>query len=218
MMNSILVVDDHTLFREGLIGIMSHWEEFEICGEATNGAEALKMAHDLLPDIVLMDIDMPVMDGIEATRRISRELPSVRILMLTISEEEENLFKAIQCGADGYILKDTPSKWLREQIRGSVEGEAPLSGVMAAKIMKAFKGPDKDESSPREADPEPLSNREQDVLELLVQGMTNPEIAEQLVISENTVKKHIHNILEKFHLNNRVQAAMYAVREGLVNQ
>ena len=217
-MISVLVVDDHTLFREGLVSIMTHWKEFQVCGEASNGAEALIMAREMLPDIILMDIDMPEMDGIEAARRISRELPSVRILMLTISEDEENLFKAIQCGADGYILKGIPSRWLRDQLKRLIKGEAPLSGVMAAKILDKFRTHPIDESQLYAIDPVPLSNREQDVLELVVQGLTNPEIAERLVISESTVKKHIHNILEKLHLNNRVEAAAYAVREGLVKQ
>ena len=217
-MNSILIADDHTLFREGLIHIMSHWEDFQVCGEASNGAEALRLAHDLLPDIVLMDIDMPVMDGIEAARRISRELPSIRILILTISEDEENLFKAIQAGADGSILKDTPSRRMRDQIRGLIEGETPLSSVMATKIFEKFRTTHPDGSLSRPTPDEPLSRRDQDVLELLVQGLTNPEIAERLVISENTVKKHIRNILENLHVENRVEAAIYAVRAGLVKK
>jgi DNA-binding NarL/FixJ family response regulator len=214
-MNSILIADDHVLFREGLNGIIAHWDDFEVCGEAKNGAEAAKMAHELLPDIILMDINMPVMDGIEATRRISRELPSVRIAMLTMSEDEENLFNAIKCGAQGYVLKDIPSKRLHDELRRMLNGEAPLSGLMATKVLEEFsKG-----TSPNQAPAvyrEPLTEREQQVLELLVEGLSNSQIAERIFLSENTAKKHLHNILEKLHLNNRVEAAVYAVREGLV--
>ncbi len=140
-MNTILIVDDHILFREGMHGIIDHWDDFEVCGEASNGRDALVLAHDLLPDIVLMDINMPVMDGIEATHRISRELPSIRVVMLTMSEEEENLFKAIQFGAQGYILKDTPSKRLHDELRRMLHGETPLSGLMATKVLEEFNRP-----------------------------------------------------------------------------
>jgi len=218
-MHTIIIVDDHVLFREGLRNIIGHWDDFKVVGEASNGEEALTLARELLPDVVLMDITMPVLNGIEATAKMARELPSVKIVILTMSDEEEDLFEAIKSGAEGYVLKDTPSRRLRDQIRGVLEGVAPLSGVMASKIMEEFKTTHTtDKTSPCAAIPEPLTNREQDVLELVVRGMTNPEIAEKLVISENTVKKHLHNILEKFHLNNRVEAAMYAVREGLVKQ
>ncbi len=214
-MNSILIADDHILFREGLNGIIAHWDDFQVCGEALNGAEAIKLAHELLPDIILMDIHMPVVDGIEATRRISRELPSVRIVMLTMSEDEENLFNAIKCGAQGYILKDTPSKRLHDELRRMLQGESPLSGLMATKVLEEFSrfsGPSQPPSGYRE----PLTDREQQVLELLVEGLSNSQIAERIYLSENTAKKHLHNILEKLHLNNRVEAAVYAIREGLV--
>jgi DNA-binding NarL/FixJ family response regulator len=217
-MHSIMIVDDHVLFREGLRNIIGHWDDFKVIGEASNGREALELARELLPDVVLMDITMPVLNGIETTAKMSRELPGVKIVILTMSEEEEDLFEAIKSGASGYVLKDTPSRRLKDQIRGVIEGEAPLSGLMASKIMKEFQTPRTREASPCAAISEPLTNREGEVLELVVQGLTNPEIGEQLVISENTVKKHLHNILEKFHLNNRVEAAMYAVREGLVKQ
>lgn len=215
-MHTIMIVDDHVLFREGLRNIISHWEEFDVVGEASNGREALEMVRKYEPDIILMDIAMPVLDGIEATSIILREFPSIDIVILTMSEEEEDLFRAIKRGAKGYVLKDTPSRRLKDQIRGVLEGAAPISGLMASKILREFQTPNSDEPKFRAAIPESLTNREQDVLELVVQGMTNLEIAEKLVISENTVKKHLHNILEKLHLNNRVEVAMYAVREGLV--
>lgn len=215
-MNSILIVDDHVLFREGIRGIIGHWDDFEICGEASNGSEAIKIAQEILPDIILMDIHMPIMDGLEATRRISSELPSTRIVILTISEDEDNLFKAIQFGAHGYVLKDTPSKRLHDELRRLLQGETPLSGLMATKILEEFNH-STGQHHPSCKHCEPLTEREQQVLELIVQGLSNHEIGEQIFLSENTVKKHLRNILEKLHLNNRVEAAVYAVRQGLVD-
>jgi two-component system nitrate/nitrite response regulator NarL len=214
-MNSILIADDHVLFREGMQFIIGHWEDFEVCGEASNGAQAIELAHELLPDILLMDVHMPVMDGIEATRRLSRELPSVRIVMLTISEEEEDLFNAIKCGAQGYVLKDTPSKRLHDELRRMLQGESPLSGLMATKVLDEFNRFGGSSQKPYEYQ-EPLTKREQQVLELLVEGLSNSQIADKICLSENTVKKHLRNVLDKLHLNNRVEAAVYAVREGLV--
>ncbi|MFP4642394.1 MAG: response regulator [Dehalococcoidia bacterium] len=215
-MCTILLADDHVLFREGLCNIINHWDNFEVVGEASNGQEALELARELLPDVVLMDITMPVLNGIEATAKMTRELPAVKIVMLTVSDEEADLFEAIKSGAKGYVLKDTPSRRLRDQIRCMLEGEAPLSGAMATQIWKEFQTTHAAGSSSSDTIPEPLTSREQEVLDLVVAGLTNPEIAEQLLISKNTVKKHLHNILEKFHLNNRVEAATYAVRAGLV--
>jgi DNA-binding NarL/FixJ family response regulator len=215
-MNTILIADDHVLFREGMHVIIGHWDDFEVCGEAINGAQAIEMAHALLPDILLMDIHMPVIDGIEATRRISRELPSVRIVILTMSEEEEDLFNAFKAGAQGYVLKDTPSKRLHDELRRMLRGETPLSGLMATKVLEEFSR----SSSPALAStehPEQLTERERQVLELLVAGLSNRQIADKIYLSENTTKKHLRNILEKLHLNNRVEAAVYAVRQGLVD-
>ena len=216
MKNTLLIVDDHVLFREGMRNIISHWDDFEVVGEARNGLEAVEMARLLLPDIILMDITMPVMDGLQATRQISRELPSTQVVMLTMSEEEENLFTAIQNGARGYVLKDTPSTGLHKKLSGVVRGEAALSGIMATKILNEFSKPRTHLGNFEHAGLEPLSERERQVLELVVQGLTNPEIAEKLFLSENTIKKYMHNILEKLHLNNRVEAAIYAIKEGLV--
>lgn len=215
-MNSILVVDDHILFREGLLSIIKHWEDFQVVGEAVNGKDALEKAHELLPDIILMDINMPGISGIEATRRITRELPSIRVVILTMSDEEDDLFNAIKCGAQGYVLKNTPSKRLHDELRGAMRGETPISGVMATKVLEEF---NRLKAGPRSANVynEPLSEREIQVLELIVQGLSNAEIAEKTFLSENTVKKHLRNILDKLHLNNRVEAAVYAIREGLVD-
>jgi DNA-binding NarL/FixJ family response regulator len=215
-MNKILIVDDHVLFREGMRNIIQHWGDFEIVGEAANGLEAINLSRELLPDIILMDIAMPVMDGLQATKRIASELPSIRIIMLTTSEEEEDLLNAIKYGAQGYILKDTPSKRLHDELRRMTQGETPLSGLMATKILKEFGRFSSQAQAPHEYR-ESLTEREHQILELLVEGLSNVGIAEKVYLSENTVKKHVRNILEKFHSNNRVEAAVYAVREGLVD-
>ena len=215
-MTRILIVDDHVLFREGMRNIIQRWGDFDVVGEASNGLEALNLAKELLPDIILMDIAMPVMDGIQATKRIASELPSIRVVMLTTSEEEEDLYNAIKVGAQGYLLKDTPSKRLHDELRRMAQGETPLSGLMATKVLKEFGRSSSPTQSPDEYR-EPLTEREHQILELLVDGLSNVEIAEKVYLSENTVKKHVHNILEKFHSNNRVEAAVYAVRERLVD-
>ncbi|MCJ7568237.1 MAG: response regulator transcription factor [Anaerolineales bacterium] len=217
-MNTILLVDDHVLFREGLRSLANRWADFEVIGEASNGQEALDMARELLPDVILMDITMPVMDGLEATRKIKRELPTSRIIMLTVSKDEDNLFEAIKAGAHGYVLKDTPSRRLHDFLRGAMRGEAPMSGAIAAKVLKEFNKPISSDNDPCLALTEPLSDRERQVLQLVSEGLTNYEIGESLFLSESTVKKHIANILDKLHLSNRVQAAVYAVREGLLEE
>ncbi len=214
-MNSILIADDHILFREGLQSIIGHWDDFKVCAEVSNGVEALQKAHELLPDIILMDIHMPVMDGIETTQRISKELPSIKIVMLTMSEDEDNLFTAIQCGARGYILKNTPSRRLHDELRRLMQGEAPLSGLMAQRILLEFRELKQNPHSEIDKD-EALTRREIEILEYVARGDTNTEIASTLNISENTVKLHLKNILEKLHLRNRIQAAVFAVKQGLV--
>ncbi len=216
MKSTLLIVDDHILFREGLHNIISRWDDFEVVGEARNGQEAIELARDLLPDIILMDISMPVMDGLQATRQIVRELPGTRVVMLTMSEDGENLFEAMQNGARGYVLKDIPSTGLHKKLSAVLRGEAALSGAMATKILNEFGKTRANPDAPEAAALEPLTERESQVLELVAQGLSNPEIAEKLFLSENTIKKYLHNILEKLHLNNRVEVAIYAVKEGLV--
>lgn len=217
-MNTILVVDDHVLFREGMCNIIKRWDDFDVIGEASNGLEALQKAHELLPDVVLMDISMPKMDGIQATQRLKREIPSVRVVILTMSEDDEDLFKAVQNGARGYVLKDTPSKRLHDQLRGVMRDESPLSGVMAAKILAEFSAKAEPSSTSSIEPIDELSERETQVLQLVSQGMTNLEIAQQLFLSENTIKKYLSNILDKLHVNNRVEAAMKAASEGLLKK
>lgn len=219
-MIKIMLVDDQILFRESLHKLLADWKDFEVVGEASNGLESIKLSKKLLPDIVLMDISMPVMNGVEATRRIHKELPSVRVVMLTVSEDEKDLFEAIKNGAQGYLLKDTPARRLRSQLRSVMEDEAPLSGSIAAKILSEFRQTASSGSSAMSKQInetlETLTAREKGILTLLVEGLSNQEIADKLFVSEQTVKKHLHNTLIKLQLNNRAQAAVYALRAGLV--
>ena len=218
-MISILLADDHLLFREGLKSIISNWDDAEVIGEASNGMEAIKMAHQLLPDIILMDISMPVLNGVEATQRIARELPSVRVVMLTSSEEDSDLFQAVKGGACGYILKNTAGRKLHDLLRGVMRGESPIAGVMATKIIQEFNRPGEDQvAAPAIAYIEPLTDREIEVLQLVAQGLSNKLIGIELDLSENTIKKYMHNIMDKLHLNNRVEAAMYAVSKGIIKE
>ena len=209
----LLLADDHALFRKGVASMLRDQPDFEVVAEAQDGHEALAKAKELMPDVILMDIYMPGCDGLEATRRIKEVLPYVKIVMLTVSEEDENLFSAIQSGAQGYLLKKIEPGELFEMLRGVVKGEAPVSRATAAKILNEFA---KQIKQGREEDPgEQLSPREREVLELLTKGSTNKEIAAALGISDNTVKNHLRNILDKLHLQNRVQAAVFALQKAL---
>ncbi|MBI3990323.1 MAG: response regulator transcription factor [candidate division NC10 bacterium] len=212
----VLLVDDHALFRSGLAGLLGGQRGFEVVGEAQDGQEAFEKAKALMPDVILMDVYMPGMDGLEATRRIKEALPYVKIVILTVSEEDQNLFEAIKHGAQGYLLKTIEVTELFTMLQGVSRGEAPISRAMAAKILGEFARRSQKASAP--GSEEKLSPREREVLELLTQGTTNKEIAGALGISENTVKNHLRNILEKLHLQNRVQAVAYALEEGLVSR
>ncbi len=205
---SVLLADDHDLFCEGLAALLRLRPELEVLGRAKDGAEAIAMARVLLPDVILMDVRMPGVDGLEATACIKKELPDIRILMLTMSENEADLFAAIKSGAQGYVLKNTTSAELCRYIQGAVAGEAAISGVMAAKMLAELAHPG-DVPAGRVAE-EGLSEREQEVLQCLAAGMSNREIAERLFIAESTVKKHLRNILAKLHVQSRVQAALVA--------
>jgi DNA-binding NarL/FixJ family response regulator len=213
----ILLVDDHVLFRKGVSALLSRRQSIKVVGEAGDGLEAIQVAREILPDVILMDIEMPKCDGLEATRRIKREMPHVKIVILTVSDDDQNLFEAIKSGAQGYLLKDLEPYQLYDLLESVSQGEAPLSGVVAAKILKEFSQPTS-QSSEENGIVEKLTAREIDILQLVVEGMTNKEIAITLTISENTVKIHLRNILEKLHLQNRIQAAVYAVRQGLVEE
>jgi DNA-binding NarL/FixJ family response regulator len=210
----VLVVDDHALFRKGIVSLLSEEAGFEVVGEAEDGLRALEKARELAPDLILMDVSMPRCNGPEATRRIKESLPYVKIVMLTALEEDENLFEAVRSGAEGYLLKKIEPSVFFASLRGVMRGEASISRVMAARLMGEFSQQAKRAESG--ADPGPgLSPRETGVLEHVVQGKSNKEIAAALDIAENTVKNHLKNILEKLHLENRVQAAAYALRKGI---
>jgi DNA-binding NarL/FixJ family response regulator len=210
----LLVVDDHTLFRKGLVSLLQREKDFQIVAEAQNGAEAIKKATQTKPDLVLMDIHMPETDGIEATRRIRESLPATRVVILTVSEEEKDLFEAIKCGAHGHLLKKLEPDELCTMLRGVFEGEAPISRSTASKILKEYAMQARRKSAAEME--EELSVREKDVLQLLASGLTNKEIGNKLGIAENTVKNHLKNILGKLHLENRVQAATFALQKGFV--
>ncbi|RMF88541.1 MAG: DNA-binding response regulator [Nitrospinota bacterium] len=210
----VLLVDDHTLFRKGLAYLLSLYPDIEVVGEAENGEEAIARAQETQPDVILMDIYMPRMGGLEATQKIKALMPALPIVILTVSDDEQTLLAAIKSGAQGYLLKDIAPEELVEMLRGMARGEAPLSRATAAKILAAF-------SRQIHQDPPPpthhLTQREQEVLSLVAQGATNKEIALALHISESTVKNHLQSILEKLHLGNRVQAATYAIQHGLLD-
>lgn len=204
---NIMLVDDHALFRKGLRDIIVLQEDMRVVAEAVDGRQAIEMAVRVQPDLILMDVNLPVCDGIEATRAISERLESVKIVMLTVSSLDEHLFEAVKAGAIGYVTKNVSPEALMRNIRSVREGEAPLSRAMTAKILESFRAEKKVKVVNRENS---ITRREAEILELLAQGARDREIAEQLGIAENTVKKHVHNILRKLHVNNRTAAAAAA--------
>lgn len=213
----LMLVDDHILFRKGLAALISSRPDLEVVGEAGDGNEAIEAAATLKPDLILMDIHMPGCNGIDATRAIRAEQPNTRIVILTVSDDEEDLYGAIRAGAQGYLLKNLRPESLFEMIQDAIRGEAPISPGIAAKILEEL-----GRSRERERDETPdgsqlLTQREREILTLVVDGASNKEIAQRLHITEGTVKNHLHHILEKLHLENRVQVTAYALRKGLVS-
>lgn len=213
-MTRILLVDDNVLFRAALTSFIPTHSGLEVVGEAGDGLEAIQKARSLKPDMVLMDIRMPRCDGLEATRRIKSEFPQVRIIMLTVSEEDEDLFQALKNGAQGYVLKNIKPQALFDLLESAARGEAALSPAMATKILEEFLHQAGGRTPPPDVAQE-LTRREQEVLQLVSQGATNKEIATALYVEVGTVKNHLHNILEKLHLRNRTEAAAYARGERL---
>lgn len=212
----VLLVDDHALFRAGIASLLASRGTVEVVGEAQDGQEALEAARKLEPDIVLMDVHMPRLDGIQATRMITSELPRVKVVMLTVSDQDKDLFEAVKSGAHGYLLKNLEPEELFDYLAGISRGEAPISRTMAAKILNEFAAQAGKARTPEAAEPgEVLTPREREVLKLVASGATNREIARALTLTENTVKNHLRNILEKLHLENRTQAAAYALKKGL---
>lgn len=209
----VLVVDDHRLFRQGLISLMKTRPDLLcVIGEAATGTEAVRLTGALHPDVVLMDINMPDGNGLEATERIHQQFPEVAVVMLTASETEDNLYRAVRLGASGYLLKDLDADDLFELLIGVERNEIIMTRTMGARLLKAVA----DSYLPHDGGEE-LSEREIEVLHQVASGASNAQIAEALTISVNTVKVHLHNILDKLRLDNRTQAAAYAVRSGLVS-
>jgi DNA-binding NarL/FixJ family response regulator len=215
----VLIVDDHTLFRRGIAAVLSNQENLEVVGEAADGLEAIEKADKLSPEVILMDLNMPNCSGLEAIQALQANKPHINVLVLTISEMEADLFAAIKYGARGYLLKKTEPEELVQAIVGIAQGGVIISPLMATKLLTEFK--DLSSSVERKAvedeDSKKLTPREGEVLQLVAQGATNKEIADALFISENTVKTHLQNIMEKLHLANRSQAAAYAIKKGLVS-
>jgi two-component system NarL family response regulator len=203
----IMLVDDHALFRKALRDVISMEEDMSVVAEATDGMQAIEMAAKIQPDLILMDVNLPVLDGIEATRAISKQSDSISIVMLTVSSLDEHLFEAIKAGAIGYLTKNVSPEALIRNVRGVRDGEAPLSRGMTAKILNSFREDSKARDTNRENN---ITRREGEILELLAEGARDKDIAEQLGIAENTVKKHVQNILRKLHVNNRTAAAAAA--------
>ncbi len=212
----VLIVDDHALFRKGLQLVLDNEPDIDVVGEGSDGLEAVERAQELMPDVILMDVRMPKRSGIEATQEIRELLPHVKILMLTISDEEADLYEAIKAGASGYLLKEINTEEVADAIRTVWAGQSRISPSMAAKLLAEFQAMSK-RAEERIAVPTPrLTDREMEVLRLVAQGMNNRDIAKDLFISENTVKNHIRNILEKLQLHSRMEAVVYAVREKLL--
>jgi two-component system NarL family response regulator len=211
----VLVCDDHALFRRGLETVLAQEEDLELVGEASDGEEVVRKALELMPDVILMDVRMPKKSGIEAAGEIKDALPHVKILMLTISDEEADLYEAIKAGASGYLLKEIPIEEVADAIRSVWAGQSRISPSMASKLLNEFAAMSRASQEPPMPAPK-LTDREMEVLRLVAQGMNNRDIAKALFISENTVKNHIRNILEKLHLHSRMEAVVYAVREKMI--
>lgn len=212
----VLLADDHALFRAGIASLLRAWG-MEIVGQAANGVEAIELARLLEPDLVLMDIGMSPCNGLEATRVIKSDLPDVTVIIVTVSEDDHDLFEAIRDGADGYLLKDMPEAELGSILEKIAAGEPALSPQLAARILDEFARMAR-EGTAKAANPDGLTERERDVLRLVAEGSTNREIGAALMISENTVSFHMKNILARLQLKNRAQAAAFAVRSGLADE
>ena len=212
----ILLVDDQPLFREGLRTLLSVHPDFEVVGEAGNGEEAIRLVRSLLPSVVLMDLQMPVLDGVAATRRLHEDQPDCRVIVLTTFDDDEMVFDGLRAGAVGYLLKDAPSEKLAEAIRVAARGETFLQPSVAAKVVAEFARLTRKPLRSPNSVIEPLSERELEILRLITQGASNREIAGKLFLAEGTVKNHVTNILGKLEVRDRTQAALKAKENGLI--
>ena len=212
----VLVVDDHALFRRGLEMVLAHEDDIDVVGEAEDGADAVEKAIETTPDIVLMDVRMPRRGGIDACTAIKDAVPSSKIIMLTISDEEADLYEALKAGATGYLLKEISIDEVAAAVRAVHGGQSLISPSMDSKLLNEFASMIKRDDERQQVPVPRLTEREMEVLRLVAKGLNNREIAKQLFISENTVKNHIRNILEKLQLHSRMEAVVYAVREKLL--
>jgi NarL family two-component system response regulator LiaR len=208
----VLIVDDHTIVRKGIRALLTEIESVEVVGEAADGQEAVAQANRLQPDVILMDLAMPKMDGIEATRQIKTSQPESRILVMTSFATDDKVLPAIKAGALGYLLKESAPEDLVQAIQQIHRGEPSLHPTVARKLLREITHP-----SDRPPTPDPLTKREMEVLLLVAQGLSNQDIARELCISDATVRSHVSNIMSKLHLATRIQAALYALREGLAS-
>ncbi|WP_188042928.1 response regulator [Changpingibacter yushuensis] len=211
---SVLIVDDHALFRDGMAALISRWDDFEVVGSVGSGAEGVAIAHEAKPDLVLMDVRMNGMNGVEATRQICLNDRAIRVVMLTMSSLGEDLLQALKVGAYGFLGKDEPAERLHGYLQGVMRGETALSSAAANMVLTELRVGNRQQ--PRRDLTPTLTMRENDVLQLVVEGLSNEEIACQLHLSEGTVKKYLGNVMSKLHLKNRVQVAVHAVRHGVV--
>ncbi|MEH7501460.1 response regulator transcription factor [Neobacillus drentensis] len=210
----VLIADDHYLFIRGIESILMEDESLQVIGKSSNGKEAYELAKQLKPDVILLDVNMPVMDGLEALKLIIHDLPDVKVLMLTINDNDDQLLEALKTGAKGYLLKDLLPNELLTFIHMVQRGESVISGHMAGKIIENLNKTTSKKSKLLDKKMDVLTRREKEILQHVKKGLTNREIGEALFISENTVKNHLRNIMEKLHMSNRVQAATYALQEG----
>ena len=213
----VLIADDAPLFRRGLYVVLSTEPNIEVVAEAENGEEAIAKAEESAPDVVLMDVRMPRINGIDAARAIRDSSPATKIIMLTVSDEDDDLYEAIKAGANSYLLKEVSVEEVPEAIRAVVQGQSLISPSMASKLLNEYTTLAKRAEEKSQYPAPALTSRELEVLKLVAKGQSNREIGEDLFISENTVKNHVRNILEKLHLHSRMEAVIYAVRERLLN-
>ncbi len=213
---NVLIVDDHTLFRKGVRTMLEAEEDMAVVGEAASGREALEQARALMPDVILMDIGMPDMNGVEATRTLRCEMPHVGVIFCTMFEDDEHVFAGLKAGGRGYILKESDTETMLRAIRAVAQGESLLSPTIAQKVLRQFAALPGEAPAGQAPLCDDLTEREREVLTLIGEGHSNKEIAQELYISEKTVKNHISNIFSKLHINDRTQAVLYAIRQGLV--
>lgn len=212
----ILLVDDQPLFRGAIAALLAGQPDMEVVGEAENGLKGVEQANALRPDLVILDVEMPVMDGVEAVRLIREQVMDVKVIMLTVSDADEHVLDALRNGAHGYLTKDLRPEQLFDMVRSVMRNETPISPSVAGGLLRELReGGHQRVTTPSVQQEQSVTRRELEILRLVAEGMSNKEIARRLVITEGTVKNHVHNALEKLHMDNRIQAAAYVIRQGL---